>query len=191
MGRSRHRVLLVLVLLTAILGGIAVWALSRPDVVEGGPLAYAKGYSDRLAFTVPLDTAYSWGLAILRNSGETDVIVERVTLVDETGTIRVVGIRAVPETAADAVGFAPGFDSSAGGSVDGLVVPPGRGNGFQLVFGLAVDRPGISGFRGLRVEYRVGDTRFATTLRHVVVLCAPVEQYDECPGPPTSGPTTA
>jgi hypothetical protein len=188
MRRPRRRILLVLALMAAILGGTAVWALSRPDVVEGGPLAYAEGYNDRLAFTVPLDTAYSWGLAVLRNSGESDAIVESVTLVDETGTIRVVGIRAVPEAAEDAVGFAPDFDSSVGQGVDGLVVPPGRGNGFQLVFGLEVDRAGLSGFRGLRVEYRVGDLRFATTLRHAVALCAPVEQYEECPEPPAAAP---
>ncbi len=174
---------MALALCAAILGGIAAWALTRPDVVEGGPLAYKKGYHDELAFTVPLDVAYSWGLVVLRNSGSADAIVESVSLVDTTGTIRDVGVRAVPETAVEAVGFAPGFDASAGEEVDGLVVPPGNGNGFQLVFGLEVDRPGISGFRGVRVTYRVADTHFATTLGHVVVLCAPVEQYEECPGP--------
>jgi hypothetical protein len=95
----------------------------------------------------------------------------------------VVGVRAVPETAETAVGFAQGFDAGAGQNVEGLVVPPGQGNGFQLVFGLEVDRPGISGFGGVRVEYSVGPERFATTLGHVVVLCAPVEEYDECPEP--------
>ncbi len=182
MARPRRRFWVSLALVTAIFGGFAAWALSRPDVSEGGPLAYEQGYADRIAFTVPLDTPYSWGLAVLRNSGAADAVVENVSLVDESGTIREVGVRAVPETAEDTVGFAPGFDASGGQAVDGLVVPPGSGNGFQLVFGLEVDRPGISGFRGVRVAYRVEGEHFATTLGHTVVLCAPVEQYEECPG---------
>ncbi len=161
-------------------GAIAIWAFDRFEVVEGGPLAYEEGYEDRLAFTVPLDTVYSWGLPVLENSGNADAVVERVFLVDETGAIREVGVRAVPESAEDAVGFAPGFDADAGQEVEGLVVPPGKGNGFQLVFGLEVTDPGISGFHGVQVEYRVAGRRFATTLNHVVALCAPVEQYDEC-----------
>jgi hypothetical protein len=181
MARSRRRFWTSLALLAVVAAGIAAWALSRAGATEGGPLAYEHGYEDRLAFTVPLDTAYSWGLAMLRNSGDDDAVVTRVSLVEESGTIREVGVRAVPERAEDAVGFAPGFDASTGQAVDGLVVPPGDGNGFQLVFGLEVDRPGISGFRGVRVEYRVGDSRFATTLGHLVVLCAPVEEYEECP----------
>jgi hypothetical protein len=167
----------------ALVGGIAAWAVSRPGATEGGPLAYDDRYEDRLAFTVPLDTAYSWGLAVLRNSGNADAVVETVSLVDESGSVRELGVRAVPEEAQNAVGFAQGFDAGAGQDVEGLVVPPGRGNGFQLVFGLEVARPGISGFRGVRVEYRVESERFATTLGHVVVLCAPVEEYEECPAP--------
>lgn len=190
MGRPSRRFLVSLALIVAALGGISAWALARPDAVEGGPLAYEESYSDRLTFTVPLDTAYSWGLPVLRNSGDTDAIVERVSLADESGTIRAVGVRAVPEAAGISVGFAPGFDRSAGVDVDGLVVPPGDGNGFQLVFGLEVGDPGVSGFRGVLVEYRVGGKRFVTTLRHEVVLCAPVEQFEECPASdsaPTEG----
>lgn len=167
-------------LAVALAGAIAFWALDRSDPVEGGPLAYDEGYADSLAFTVPLDTAYSWGLPVLENSGKVEAVVERVSLLDEGGAIRVVGVRAVPETAEDAVGFAPGFDADASQEVAGLVVPPGRNNGFQLVFGLEVTDPGISRFHGVRVEYRVGGRHFATTLNHAVALCAPVERYDEC-----------
>ncbi len=167
--------------MAVLAGAIAIWAFDRFEVVEGGPLAYEEGYADRLAFTVPLDTAYSWGLPVLENSGKADAVVERVSLLDESGAIREVGVRAVPETATDAVGFAPGFDADTGHEVAGLVVPPGKGNGFQLVFGLEVTDSGISGFDGVRVEYRVGGRHFATTLNHVVALCAPVEEYEECP----------
>ncbi len=167
-------------LVVALAGAIAVWALDRSDPVEGGPLAYDEGYGDSLAFTVPLDTVYSWGLPVLENSGNVEAVIERVSLVDESGSIREIGVRAVAHTAEDAVGFAPGFDPDAGQDVAGLVVPPGKDNGFQLVFGLEVTDPGIARFHGVRVDYRVGTRHFVTTLNHVVALCAPVEQYDEC-----------
>ena len=58
------------------------------------------------------------------------------------------------------------------------------------MFGLEVHRQGVSGFRGVRVEYEAGGTSYAATLDHLVALCAPVEQYEECPEPSAPVPAT-
>ena len=156
---------------------------SRPGASEGGPLAYEEGYEDRLAFTVPLDTAYSWGLAVLRNSGNADAVVEtrlaRRTRAERSGRSASGRFRRRPRTRS-----ASRRDSTPmpGQDVAGLVVPPGQAaTASSSCSGSRSTRPGISGFDGVRVEYRVGGKHFATTLDHVVALCAPVEEYEECP----------
>jgi hypothetical protein len=186
---SRRRTAVGLAAAAILIGGIAAWALTRAEVVQGGPLAHPRGYRDSVEFTVPLRTPYSWGLVILRNNGDDEATVERVTAVDPKGSMRIVGLYAVSERAPDAVGFAPGFDPELGRGVEGLVVPPGRGKGYQLVFGVQADRSGISSFRAIRVEYRVGDTRYAATFDQAVVLCAPVERYETCPSASESVPS--
>jgi hypothetical protein len=190
MRRSRLRILLGLLAAAIVAAGALVWAGSRSDVVAGGPLAYPEDYHDTLGFTVHLRAPYSWGLVVLRNKGDRPAVVQRITLVDQSGSLKVVGLYAVSEDTPEAVGFAPGFDPGRGRTVEGLVVPPGAGHGFQVVFGLEVDTKGVSGFRSVRVEYEVGKTRYAATLDHSVALCAPVEQYDDCPGPTDSVPVT-
>ena len=190
---KRARLWIVLGLLaaaTAAAGAILLWPGSGSGTRTGGPLAYPDDYYDTLGFTIHVREPYSWGLVLLRNKGDALAVVRRIALVETSGSVKVVGTYAVPEDRPQTVGFAPGFDPADGEPVEGLVVPPGDGHGFQIVFGLQVDAKGISEFRSVRVEYDVGDTHYAATLDHSVALCAPVETYEECPAPTVTGPVS-
>jgi hypothetical protein len=189
---KRTRLWIGLGLLAAALaaaGAALLWAGgSGPGAESGGPLAYDEDYYDTLGFSVHVREPYSWGLVLLRNTGEAPATVRRVTLAGQNGTLKVVGVYAIPENTPQTVGFAPGFDAAGGEAVEGLIIPPGEGRGFQVVFGLEIEEEGISGFRSVQVDYDVGDAHYTATLAHAVALCAPIESYDECPAPTVTAP---
>jgi hypothetical protein len=189
---KRARLWIVLGLPAAALAAPGAMLLSAGDsssgAESGGPLAYDEDYYDTLGFTVHVGEPYSWGLVVLRNKGEAPATVRRVTLTGQRGTLEVVGLYVLPESRPQTVGFAPGFDAADGDPVEGLVIPPGEGQGFQVVFGVEVEDEGISGFRSVQVDYDVGSAHYTDSLAHSLALCAPIETYDECPAPTVTDP---
>jgi hypothetical protein len=180
---ARRPLLLALGVAAILVVGIAACLRMGDGRVSGGPLEPPPGFKGSTEFTVHLDRPYSWGLVFLTNKGDEDAVVTRVEPLDLRGAMTIVGVYAT-SSEGPSIGFEPGWDSSLGRPAEGLVVPPGKSNGYQLVFGVQADGQGISSVRAVRVEYRVGDTEYETTFEQAVVLCAPIEQYDTCPGEP-------
>jgi len=130
---------------------------------------------------IDLDEAYSFGSVVLRNAGDEPAVLDRLTLIDPSPGLEVVGMYTLPVPNARGVGFIEGFHPEWGEPVAGSPVSPGRD--LQVVIGVRVAEPGRYEFRGVLVDYRVDDARHRANLQHSLRVCAPFERYERrCPG---------
>jgi hypothetical protein len=56
-------------------------------------------------------------------------------------------------------------------------VPGDYAHGTPLVIGVAASAPGIHGFRGVLVEYRVGGKKYRAVYGEAVTVCVPKRRY--------------
>ncbi len=175
----------VVLALLAGAGATGAWVLDRdpgrqPEptpspAVEGGPLANPPGTRSAGYFPVDLGRPYAWGDILLRNDGTTSIRIDRVELIEPSPGLVFLGMHAV-QPKGGMVGLAAGY-AGAGFPAEGLVVPPGRDEEFELIIGLRIDAPGAYRIRGVRVHYHDALQRYVATFDYLVNLCGPAERY--------------
>jgi hypothetical protein len=167
--RARIAVVAVVVVAAVALG---VW-LTSGDEGSGGQLATSLSGGNEVASAVTPGQPFSVGVVRLRNTGGSDLIVDRISLVAPTTGMRLVGMYARPEGEND-LGSAQGFEWPRGAlEVEGLRIVPNAKSGYDLVLGVQVDAQGVYRSRGLRIEYHVGDKTHVAANDLDIVVCAP------------------
>jgi hypothetical protein len=157
----------------------------------GGPLAdsFGSGSSGAKDVGKPMSVWFT-----LRNRGHEPAKIERVALVDKDPALRLLGAVTLPlKMIGGGGGFVSGFPPRPLGSgtarpraIAGAVVSTGDyAHGATLVVGIAASAPGIHGFRGVVVDYRVGGKKYRTVYGESAAICAPKRRYAkaECPPP--------
>lgn len=155
----RHRMVVLLAVATAVAAGIPAVVLVRssssPSAVEkGGPLAE---YNNRTETTAVLafDRPYTWGAAVIGNTGDEVATIDSLALVNQGEPVRVLGITMVPTSELVHVSFGEGYEK-VGADPEGLALEPHRD--YQFVVGLALAGKGRYVIPGIRVRYYVAKT---------------------------------
>jgi hypothetical protein len=188
--RGRSWVLSLCIVGAAVAGTTTWYARYAYDPTDG-PI---DGAENGLAYAQPIDVgrAMSVGITSLFNDGKEPAVVERVRLLGVSGGLELVGVgtRLFPQgdvgTFAGDFGFPPEryptkplaeqnvlpvatlFNETTGEPNDGL----------QLVIGVRATKPGISAYRAVEVDYRVGRRHYRELFPHNYVhLCAPLSEY--------------
>jgi hypothetical protein len=173
---STQRGRIVVIVLALLLVVLFVWWLtSRSSGSDGGSLASKGGGS--MSVPVSAGAPMSVGMLELSNDGGSEIVIDRISLVDPTTGMRIVGMYAQPAGEAE-LGFSGGFKWPRGASeVEGLALKPDGAAGYRLVLGVQVDAQGIYRSPGIRVAYHSGDKTHETALRLSMTLCAPPRLY--------------
>jgi hypothetical protein len=173
---SQQRVRIVVLAVVLVLAvGLVWWFAFRSSGQAGEPLAGGPGGSVGVGATP--GAPVSIGLVGLQNRGKSDVVIDRVSLLDPTTGLRLVGMYAPPE-GKDVVGAANGFRWPRGAvEVEGLTIKPSGTPGDSLVLGLQVDAEGVFRSSGVQIEYHAGDRRYVKVYELGIELCAPVRLY--------------
>jgi hypothetical protein len=149
----------------------------------GGPLAdpFGAGSSGPKDVGKPMSLWFT-----LRNRGHEPATIERVALVDKDPSLRLLGVVTLPVKVIGAgTGFVSGFPPPPLGSetarpqpIAGTIVSPGDyTKGSPLVVGVAASAPGVHGFRGIVVYYRVGEKKYRAVYGEAAAICAPKGRY--------------
>lgn len=149
-----------------------------------------------LSYTQPLEVGqdFSVGITTLYNRGRKPVAVERIRLLGVTGHLELLGVntRLFPQGDVGIFFGDFGFPPArypAKPLAEQKVVPvptifnPTSGNpdnGLELVIGIRATKPGISAFRSVEVQYRVGRRDYREVFEaNTVHLCAPFAEYSD------------
>jgi hypothetical protein len=169
--RGRIVVIVVVVLLVVLL----VWWLFGRSGDEQGSLASKQG--ETVSAPVTAGSVVSVGTLELSNDGGSAIVIDRVSLVDPTAGMRIVGMYAQP-LGQSPLGFGGGFKwPSAAVEVEGLTLEPDAETGYKLVVGVRVDAQGIFRSPGFRIAYRSGDKSYEQSFQAAMTLCAPPRLY--------------
>jgi hypothetical protein len=173
---SMQRGRIVAIVVGVVLLVLLVWWLtSRSSDSEGGSLASKGGGS--MSVPVSVGGPVSVGMLELSNDGGSEIVIDRVALVDPTTGMRIVGMYAQPAGQAE-LGFSGGFRWPRGASeVEGLALKPDGAAGYRLVIGVQVDAQGIFRSPGIQVAYHSGDTAHTTAFQLSMTFCAPPRLY--------------
>lgn len=132
----------------------------------GGPLI-TNDDSNGLSYSAEVGEVVSYGLVIVTNMGPQDVVLESAELVGAGSTEGV--IVSTPETVPEGNSvisvqrrYPPQWETPKPPlrPISGTVVPPGEGNGVEILFAITPEREGRFEWPGVRVHYRVGDKRY-------------------------------
>ncbi len=167
--------LIVAAVVLGVLVLLVWWFGFRSSGGAGDPLAGGPGESVVLAGTP--GAPVSVGAIDLRNSGKSDLVIDRVSLLDPTTGLRLVGMYARPEGESP-IATANGFRWPRGASeVEGLTIVPNEQSGVTVVIALQVDAQGVYRSAGVRIEYHVGNRRYVKAYGLEIELCAPSRLY--------------
>jgi hypothetical protein len=161
--------------------------------VVGGPLAPDGLDSSGAWLPSDVGRGVASGNLPLVNAGSATATIERVTLLHRDPSLHLIGAVTVP-WGTSSVGIVHGFplarDSvllrAAPRPAAGTRVEPGGLKHAQtLILGFSVSRLGIHSFRGVRIDYRVGDQPYRTVYPFAATVCAPKLRFlrKECPAP--------
>ncbi len=153
-----------------------VWWLFGRSGDERGSLASEEG--EAVSAPVTVGSIVSVGTLELSNDGGSAIVIDRISLVDPTTGMRIVGMYAQP-IGQSPLGFGGGFKWPRGAvEVEGLTLEPdAEAGGYKLVVGVKVDAQGIFRSPGFRVTYRSGDKSYEQSLQAAMTLCAPPRLY--------------
>ncbi len=169
--RGRLVVIGVVVLLTVL---FLWWLLSRGGD-EKGSLASKEG--ETVSAPVTVGSVVSVGTLELSNDGGSAIVIDRVSLVDPTTGMRIVGMYAQP-LGQSPLGFGGGFKWPRGAvEVEGLTLEPDAETAYKLVVAVKVDAQGIFRSPGFRIAYRSGDKSYEQSFPAAMTLCAPPRLY--------------
>ena len=194
---SRSRLLVAAVAALVVVGAaVAAWVLftgggDRPR----GPLQAYR--SDRLSLKVPSWRSFTFGNTVVGNPTSHPVVLERVRLADATPGLEIVTASvAGPRRrdvliAADRI-FPPRISvlTDVHALRDYVVAPASSaagGRGVEIVLELRARKPGRYVFRGVEIDYRIGDDGYRTTMPNALAACAVprgTSTFGVCPDPP-------
>jgi hypothetical protein len=140
---------------------------------EGGPLADPDNASATYA-PVPLGKPYSWGATTLANAGDEAATIERIELLDVPEGMRVMGMYAL-DSSESGIGIGKGYQPDGRPTFRGLTIEPGEG--YDIVVGLEITKPGRFAIPASRIHYRIGEQRYQTVMSHAIQLCGPAKDY--------------
>jgi hypothetical protein len=164
---------------------------------DGEPSAGPLGSDEVQGLGAPQEAGrtFTFGLPVAYNEGDEPAELERISLLDPTPGLKVVGTRvAGADRRLLYQSGDPNWPSrriTDQHPVNGFEVAPqdtpeGR-RGVELVFGLRADRPGRYRTEGVQIDYRVGDTRHRSTMLIALRLCVPprgaTAEGRRCPAP--------
>jgi hypothetical protein len=137
-------------------------------------------HSNLLAFSVPADKPFTYGLAIVWNKGETPAVLESVEMIEATPGFEVVKQKVAGETRKFSISGERTYPPRQPRELEplsGYVLQPeaaGKAGklGGELILKLRTAGPGIYRFRGLRLTYRVGSERYSAVIPHELRACA-------------------
>jgi hypothetical protein len=195
LGRPRAQLALAAALVAAAAAVVlAVVLVGGDEEPSAGPL----GSDEVQGLGAPQEAGrtFTFGLPVAYNEGDEPAVLDRISLLDPTPGLEVVGTRvAGADRRLLYQSGDPDWPSrriTDQHPVNGFEVAPqdtpeGR-RGVELVFGLRADRPGRYRTRGVQIDYRVGDTRHRSTMLVALQLCIPprgvAAEGRRCPTPP-------
>jgi hypothetical protein len=195
--RSRLRwATVVAVVAVVVVAAVVVRALvAGQDDRPRGPLQAYR--SDRLSLKVPSWRSFTFANTVVGNPSARPVVLERVRLAGATPGLEIVTASvAGPRRhdlliAADRI-FPPRVSTLT--DVHPLrkyVVAPASstagGRGAEIVLELRAQRPGRYVFRGVELEYRIGDDDYRTTMPNALAACSVprgTSTFGVCADPP-------
>lgn len=181
LARSQILVVAAVAGLTGLLSGCG-----SPE--EGGPLRGAPEHGYTL--TVAPGETFTDGMEILVVHGDKPAVIDSVELVGAKG-MKVLGFKFVGPGRAETGQWWPGYPPEGRGLEQGLVVPastkiqPQMTNGWELLLGIKVTKPGPLWRDGIRYTYTVDGVQYATTVPAQLKVCTSPEQEIDggCPPP--------
>jgi len=176
--RRRFRLLVVGVVLVVV--GLGYAYATGIILPREGPLQWSSSTSSGASGLVDPNQPFSFGLLQdVTNRAHESATIDSIEILAATPGLHLVGAYVVPSGAAPGVGFARGYPPPLAPHdrrpVAGTVVDPGKS--IDIVLGFIVIKPGRFVFRGVRLVYRVGFTRFRATYPIVMSACAPIAEY--------------
>ena len=167
---------IAVVMLLGIAAVAGSFSALRADEPGPGPLGSEEGS----VVSLPQETGRPavFSLAVASNSGDEDAVIDDAQLVGLPAGIKVVETKVSGNDRES--NFAAEYDWPSKRYSDlhdpkGFAVPPeaseaGR-NGVQLIFVLRSETPGRYAFRGVDLDYRVGDRKYRNRLDYGFVAC--------------------
>ena len=181
MNLRRHvgRVAAAVVAAAAIAVAAGWWLGSRHSSSPGPLVAMLSGQSGvGIVLNVGQSASVS-GPLLIRNTGDTPVVLDRVEPVDMRSGFDFVGAYVVPHP--NHIGEVPGYKVPANGHVlPGAIVAPHQE--VELVLGVRAAKHGRYGFKTFDIVYHGG----GSYRRHAalgIAVCAPAAKYPSCPSP--------
>ena len=190
----RRRAALLAFASVALAGAAAAaLAVREPPGLSPGPLACEECAVLALGFPVDPRRQFTYGLLLLRNEGGEPAVLDAVAPLELTPGMRVAGAYVVRTednpwnvTADDHEHFPPPNIADVVRPLRGYAVAPARRktDTVEVILGLEVARAGTYGFRGLAVDYHVGETAYRATFQHRLRVCAPARLHEgDCNAP--------
>jgi hypothetical protein len=182
------------VLAAAGLVALAVWRLGFREAPPG-PLDADLG--EWVGIGRPAGSEWGYGFAVVYNQGDQPVVLERISLVDATPGLEVVGTGiAGPDRKYGSLATWIEMPADLGRivPVEGFrlapVDEPGGDRGAELIFRIRTPRPGDYTSSAVAVEYTVDGKQHRSEIGYRLGVCVqPPAQFDKprCT-PPDSGP---
>jgi hypothetical protein len=166
----------------------AAWLLMPSTGCQPGPGPVGNPNTNKLAFSVPADDPFTYGLVIVWNDGPEDAELEEIEMVDPTPGLHLLGAEVGgPDRRFAAFGGDRIYPPRHPRATDvhplaGFRLPPrtkrdGK-RGAQIILQLRASEAGIFRFQGVRLNYRVGDTQYSAVIPHAFRACAVTDHKD-------------
>ncbi|MGH9006015.1 MAG: hypothetical protein ACRDYV_23055 [Acidimicrobiia bacterium] len=186
-------------LLVAVLGILAITRLTAGgrighDPGNLGPLDAGDRGATRSLSSLEIGQAVTVGGIVVSNAGSKPLVLEGLRLVPPPAEgLELIGAQVAPDE--DRAMAVPGTSrryppdpADVGGAhpLPGAVIgprTPGQESprGTAILVGLRLTKPGVFGFEGLEIDYRVGGTRYALKVDFDFTACGPPADYpQEC-----------
>lgn len=172
----------VVVLAAAAAGVLIQSTKAGPDFA--GPLSPPRGAGSTVSGVTPLalGDAASIGIFIPPNRGSSSAVLESARLIGVIPGTRLLGIRVTSCGLGADSGFPPLHVCTRVplSPLAGYVARPGatRANRVDIVVGISAPRPGIYGFVGVSLDYRVGTQQFQAIYAQGGEICANADCSD-------------
>lgn len=159
-----------------------LWLTGCTAAVEGGPLLAPP---DNVYFpTYERGDVFTDGFQSLMVRGKNPAVVQSVEMVGVEGLELIDVLYAGPDRKIAAIQVMDGFPPHRRtlgklAPVEGATVPPGN-MGLELIIGLRVTNDGFAYREGLRIHYRVGDTRYVTEFPSSIAVCPERVGWEAC-----------
>jgi hypothetical protein len=179
----RFRLLAAVLAIVGTGAGVGVAVATSGHTEDGGPLQFqSNGLTVAASLATEAHQAISNGPLLVSNSGEETLTLRRAWLVHKQPGIKLLGFYAA------AAGQQPqftamGYDPEKGLPLSGRAVMPQAET--RVIIGTSLTTEGEQAYRGVALEYTVGEKKFVKVFDISLRLCAPFREYASkaCPTP--------